>query len=174
LPDTYPENLQHNSFNTPWTTERDEMLKQLWADGYSASLIADKLANGVKLTRCAVLGRVHRLELPARKHPPLQHKPYRRTNGNAPRRRPQPAPPRPAAPAPIPPTEPATMRRLKLAKLEPHHCRWPLGELMDVAHLFCAADTHNGQVYCLHHQHKAHTRGGKQGVAIHVWRYRPH
>jgi GcrA cell cycle regulator len=161
LPDTYPENQQHNSFNTPWTAERDEMLRQLWADGYSASLIADRLANGVKLTRCAVIGRAHRLELPARKQT-LQRKPYPRAKG--PRRRPQPAPPpppsvlRPAAPVPVPPTQPPAMRNLRLAQLEPHHCRWPLGDLLEVAHLFCAIDT-GGAVYCPHHMWKAHPRG---------------
>jgi GcrA cell cycle regulator len=168
LPDTYPENQQHNSFNTPWTTERDELLKQLWADGYSASLIADKLANGHKLTRCAVIGRAHRLKLPARKDKkPLQHKPYRRANGK-PRRRPQPkpAPPppqpsrlRPVAPVPNPSTEPPAMRKLPLLELKPKQCRWPLGPLYEVAHLFCAADTHDGAVYCPHHTWMAGPRG---------------
>jgi GcrA cell cycle regulator len=159
---------QHNAFNTPWTAERDEALKQLWEQGYSASLIADRLANGHKLTRCAVIGRAHRLKLPARKtgRQPLERKPRRRANGK-PRRRPQPKPSppprpsvlRPVAPVPIPPTEPATMRRLRLAQLEPHHCRWPLGELMEVAHLFCAADTREGEVYCPHHTWMARPRG---------------
>jgi hypothetical protein len=51
------------------------------------------------------------------------------------------------------------MRKLPLLQLEPHHCRWPLGELYEVAHLFCAADTHEGDVYCPHHMWKAHPRG---------------
>jgi GcrA cell cycle regulator len=161
---TYPE-TQHNSLNTPWTAERDEMLRQLWADGYSASLIADKLANGRELTRCAVIGRVHRLKLPRRKQPPLQHKPYRRVNGKPRRPQPKPSPPPqpsrllPAASAPIPPTAPSAMRRLPLLQIEPHHCRWPLGELYEVAHFFCAADTREGEVYCPHHMWKAHSRG---------------
>jgi GcrA cell cycle regulator len=154
---TYPENQQHNSLNTPWTAERDEMLKRLWADGYSASLIADQLANGRELTRCAVIGRVHRLKLPRRKQPPLQHKPYRRVNGKPPRRpQPPPSPPplrpsvlRPAAPVPSPPPAP-DMRKLPLLQLEPHHCRFPEG---DGPFLFCGADTHEGKVYCdFHHE----------------------
>jgi GcrA cell cycle regulator len=161
---TYSETQRHNAFHTPWSADRDEALKQLWAQGYSAALIADKLANGSKLTRCAVIGRAHRLKLPARRDKqPLERKPYR-ANGKppkAPRRRPQPPPPppRPATPAPIPSTDPPAMRRLRLAQLEPHHCRWPLGELMDVAHLFCATDTCDGDVYCPHHLWKAHARG---------------
>jgi GcrA cell cycle regulator len=159
---TYLEDRQHNFLNTPWTAERDEALRQLWAQGYSASLIADKLANGHKLTRCAVIGRAHRLKLPARKdRQPLERKPRGRKPWRA-NAVPKPSPPppqpsrlRPAAPAPTPPTEPPAMRRLRLAQLGPHHCRWPLGSLWEVAHLFCAADTHDGAVYCRHHQHKA-------------------
>jgi len=164
---TYPKNQQHNLFNTPWTAERDAMLKQLWADGYSAALIADKMANGHKLTRCAVIGRAHRLKLPARRDKqPLERKPYR-ANGKAPkppRWRPPPPPPpqpsrlRPAASAPTPQTEPA-MRRLRLVQLERHHCHWPLRELHEVVWLFCGADTHEGAVYCPHHTWMARPRG---------------
>jgi GcrA cell cycle regulator len=161
---TYPENQQHNSFNTPWTAERDDLLRQLWADGYSASLIADKLANGGKLTRCAVIGRAHRLELPARKdRQPLKRKPRGRkpwrANGVPKPPRPQPPPPpRPQPPRPIPSLEP-NMRKLPLLKLEPHQCRWPLGILHEVAHLFCAADIREGEVYCPHHMWMARPRG---------------
>jgi GcrA cell cycle regulator len=166
---TYSESQQHNAFQTPWSAERDEALKRLWAQGYSAALIADKLANGVRLTRCAVIGRAHRLKLPARRDKqPLERKPYR-ANGKAPKPprwkpqplSPSPQPSRPRAPAPTPPTEPA-MRRLRLAWLEPHQCHWPLGSLYEVAHLFCAADTHAGAVYCPHHMSKAYPRGKQQ------------
>jgi len=51
------------------------------------------------------------------------------------------------------------MRKLPLLQLEPHHCRWPLGELMEVAHLFCGADTNDGEVYCPHHMWMARPRG---------------
>jgi GcrA cell cycle regulator len=158
---TYPENQQHNSFNSPWTAERDEMLRQLWADGYSASLIADKIGDD-KMTRCAVIGRVHRLKLPGRKHrPPTQHKPYRRAKGaHKPPRPPPPLPQRPPPPPPSPnPPMVPNMRKLPLLQLEPHHCRWPLGELHEVAHLFCAADTREGEVYCPHHTWMARPRG---------------
>jgi GcrA cell cycle regulator len=163
---TYSDNQRHNAFHTPWSAERDEALRQLWAQGYSASLIADKLANGSKLTRCAVIGRAHRLKLPARKdQKPLQRKPRLRANGKPRRPQPKPSPPpqpsrlRPVAPVPSPPTEPPAMRKLPLLELEPHHCRWPLGELMEVAHLFCAADTREGEVYCPHHTWMARPRG---------------
>lgn len=159
---------QHNAFNTPWTAERDDALKQLWAQGYSASLIADKLANGHKLTRCAVIGRAHRLKLPARKdRQPLERKPRRRANGapRPPRPRPRPVPPpRPQPPRPTPAMEP-NMRKLPLVQLEPHQCRWPLGELMEVAHLFCGADKEDSRSYCpFHHCIMAHPQDTRRGA----------
>jgi GcrA cell cycle regulator len=46
-----------------WTAERVETLKRLWAGGTSARGIADEMGGG--LTRSAVIGKVHRLKLPA-------------------------------------------------------------------------------------------------------------
>jgi GcrA cell cycle regulator len=154
---TYSETQQHNALHTPWSAERDEALKQLWAQGYSASLIADKLANGHKLTRCAVIGRAHRLKLPARRDKqPHKRKPYRANGGvpKPPRPRPQPTPP-PQPPRPTPSMKPK-MRKLPLLELGPHQCRWPLGELMDVAHLFCGADKEGNRSYCPAHHRMAH------------------
>ena len=48
----------------PWTDERVELLKKLWTDGLSASQIAARLGMGV--TRNAVIGKVHRLNLSGR------------------------------------------------------------------------------------------------------------
>ena len=48
------------------------------------------------------------------------------------------------------------MRKLPLLKLEPNHCRWPLGELHEVAHLFCGADKEVGRSYCPFHHRLAH------------------
>lgn len=46
-----------------WTDERVEKLKRLWADGLSASQIAAQLGG---VSRNAVIGKVHRLNLPGR------------------------------------------------------------------------------------------------------------
>ena len=43
-----------------WTDERVELLKKLWSDGLSASQIAAQLGG---VTRNAVIGKVHRLNL---------------------------------------------------------------------------------------------------------------
>lgn len=42
-----------------WHPQRLKMLKELWADGYSASEIGSRLA----VTRNAVLGKIHRIGL---------------------------------------------------------------------------------------------------------------
>jgi GcrA cell cycle regulator len=46
-----------------WTVERVDLLKTLWDHGASAS----KIANELGITRFAVVGKVHRLKLTARK-----------------------------------------------------------------------------------------------------------
>jgi GcrA cell cycle regulator len=46
-----------------WTDERVELLKKMWAEGKSASTIAKELGS---VTRNAVIGKVHRLNLASR------------------------------------------------------------------------------------------------------------
>ena len=50
-----------------WTDERVELLKKLWGDGLSASVIAGELGG---ITRNAVIGKVHRLGLSGRAKSP--------------------------------------------------------------------------------------------------------
>ena len=47
-----------------WTKDKIETLKKLWASGFSASAIAEKLGDGA--TRNSVIGKSHRLNLEAR------------------------------------------------------------------------------------------------------------
>ena len=46
-----------------WTNERVELLKKLWAEGYSASQVAKQMGG---VTRNGVIGKVNRLGLPGR------------------------------------------------------------------------------------------------------------
>ena len=55
-----------------WTDERVEQLKQLWAEGLSASQIARQLGG---VTRNAVIGKVHRLGLAGRATPARAERP---------------------------------------------------------------------------------------------------
>src|SRR5262245_43498185 len=50
-----------------WTEERVELLTKLWAEGMSATAIANRLG---QTTRNAVIGKVHRLALAGRPTPP--------------------------------------------------------------------------------------------------------
>ena len=49
-----------------WTEERIERLKKMWADGATASQIADELGG---VSRNAVIGKAHRLGLEQRPSP---------------------------------------------------------------------------------------------------------
>ena len=83
-----------------WTEERIERLKSMWAEGATASEIADKLGG---VSRNAVIGKAHRLGLEARPSPvkPGEEKEHRAPAAAAPTPKPvqaeRPAP-RPAAP----------------------------------------------------------------------------
>lgn len=78
-----------------WTDERVELLKKLWTEGKSASAIAKELGS---VTRNAVIGKVHRLNLGNRNGPEAEAEP-------APERAPEPVP-QPVAKAPEPAPEP--------------------------------------------------------------------
>jgi GcrA cell cycle regulator len=75
---------------SPWTEERIDYLKKRWAEGASASVIADEIGY---CTRSAVIGKVHRLQLAERKTITIREGGVerevliRRTNQARPRRR---------------------------------------------------------------------------------------
>jgi len=53
-----------NLIKMSWTPEKEKKLKELWNKGHSGSQIANLL--GDNTTRNAVIGKAHRLNLPAR------------------------------------------------------------------------------------------------------------
>jgi hypothetical protein len=69
------------------------------------------------------------------------------------------------------PTKPATVRELRhggadspvpldmqpcaLVELDERRCHWPLGEVHQVATLFCGGDAEPGRRYCAHHGRRA-------------------
>lgn len=76
-----------------WTEERIDTLKKMWDSGLTATQIAEELGG---VSRNAVIGKAHRLGLPARPSPV-------KPNENKAAAEPKPAPaPRAAAPAPTP------------------------------------------------------------------------
>jgi GcrA cell cycle regulator len=127
-----------------WTEERREFVRELWAQGYSAGEIAQRLKP--KMTRNAVIGLCHRNKFPHGK---------RRT---APMPSPEPLPPAYSAreeprPRPQPPKpEPSAFLGLPLHELTDSQCRWPDG---DGPFLFCGQPASLGQPYCRDHAAKA-------------------
>jgi GcrA cell cycle regulator len=161
-----------------WTPERVELLKELWAKGLSASNIAGRLGQGI--TRNAVIGKVHRLNLAGRAPQP-------RSEVARPRKVREPAHPgRQVAPLTLPnmgnvalkPTirmvpverplampEPKPLRlvdaakgdgRITILQLSDKTCKWPIGDPGDEAFCFCGHSPRDGSPYCDFHAGRAY------------------
>lgn len=135
-----------------WTDERISELTRLYAEDYSASLIADALGG---VSRQAVLAKVHRMGLPRRgegRHPTreLNYSGQRKTPPNV-ARKVGPPPPR------VPKADEIKLRcveivprNLSLMDLEKGDCRYPYG---DDTITFCGHPKMEGSSYCVPHFH---------------------
>ena len=139
-----------------WDDERVEQLKQLWAEGLSASQIASKMGG---VTRNAVIGKVHRLGLSGRATPA---KPQRGRSFSAPKEVKKEGIAAPAEPIPTI-TEPEFSAPLSLpggdlttvATLKTNMCKWPVGDPASDEFHFCGQSTSTGKSYCPYHAHMA-------------------
>jgi GcrA cell cycle regulator len=166
-----------------WTDERVEKLKKLWSEGLSASQIAAQLGG---VSRNAVIGKVHRLNLPGRA----------KAGGTQTAARPK----RPAAVAPRPSNFAARQvaarpvarptgntvakeeidvdfetqseqlpvpangnnvvvpmsRRLELTQLTERTCKWPIGDPLNDDFHFCGNESPDNSPYCTYHQRLAY------------------
>jgi GcrA cell cycle regulator len=152
-----------------WTAAHIALVRQRWGEGVSAASIAKELGEG--LSRCAVLGKIHRLKLtqPAfkRQHPRKEKAALKRKRGPRPER-----PRTPRAPS-------ALMMAFRALGLESgssggdlslhQHadkafgpvcslmdlgattCRWPVGEPDQENFAFCGAAPFPRYPYCLAH-----------------------
>ena len=152
-----------------WTDERVELLKKLWADGLSASQIAAQLGG---VTRNAVIGKVHRLNLSGRAKPassgPRQRKP--RTSGSphrpggrhytagntALKTHASPAPRRLPTPAALKDIVVPISLNVSLLSLTDAMCKWPQGDPGDEDFHFCGAPAVEGKPYCPDHCARAY------------------
>ncbi|SIQ03967.1 GcrA cell cycle regulator [Rhizobium sp. RU35A] len=166
-----------------WTDERVEKLKRLWADGLSASQIAAQLGG---VSRNAVIGKVHRLNLPGRAKAggatQAASRPQAR-NTSAPRA-PNFAARATTASATRTVTRPvgATVvkeeieievtqqpefeapanvvvpmsRRLSLTDLTERTCKWPMGDPLKDDFHFCGAESGESSPYCRYHARLAY------------------
>lgn len=164
-----------------WTPERTELLRKLWANGVTASQIANQLGH---VSRNAVIGKVHRLKLSKRRPTffrlPLDRKPAKASNpgGITPFNRQRIGRPKPPQ-APAPTTvvvmdtvfnpdsnmkqEPVVTftylenmvvpvsQGLKLDQLNERTCKWPNGDPLTEDFGFCGHDLARTGPYCNYH-----------------------
>ncbi len=133
---------------TVWTPERVETLKALWEERYSAAEIARAIGCG--LTRCAVLGKVQRLDLPTHAAPPRPYRATARTSMPAGEKSAQ----RPKAKA-APENPGAPPLNLAFLDLKPSQCRYAVNDALP--YLFCGQRKEPGSSYCAHHHALTHT-----------------
>src|SRR5919107_1760460 len=131
-----------------WTEERIERLKKMWADGATASQIADELGG---VSRNAVIGKAHRLGLEQRPSPvkPGEEKEAKKTAAPAPAASaPRPAPPRRLVPAK---PSPDVADKTSLLDLNDRICKWPIGHPGEPDFHFCGEPANPGFPYCVDH-----------------------
>jgi len=153
-----------------WSGERIALLRQRWAEGLSASSIAREL--GPQVSRCAVLGKVHRLKLAQpefkRRHPEKERAQPRRRRASRTVRKPR-ARARSALTAAFESlglgatfaagglglahrhAATAFGPACGLLDLDAATCRWPIGEPGAAGFVFCGAAPFRRYPYCLAH-----------------------
>lgn len=155
-----------------WTDEQETTLRQLWSTGLSARQIAIEMACGH--SRSAIIGKVHRMQLPKRARHTAHTTQAQRTDARMKR---EPGKPhgnrnqpkanaivaRAARRAPTPPPEPFDMEDgsgvdvthlVGLMDLDRSSCRWPIGSATGSAQLFCGKHAAVGS-YCPEHTKRA-------------------
>ncbi|MBQ8250378.1 MAG: hypothetical protein IJY92_00515 [Alphaproteobacteria bacterium] len=118
-----------------WTAEKIKQLKKLWLKGKSTIEIGKELG----ISKNAVVGKVHRLELAARPSPIKRvQKPTTATKQKVVKKEIKP-------------------KKMTLMDLKLTSCRWPIGDPKDEDFHFCGADTVTGKPYCAEHCKVAYT-----------------
>ena len=131
-----------------WTPERQEKLRKLWKKGHSGSEIATILGN---TTRNAVIGKAHRLKLETRSH---SRKSAQKTNiekDNTTEVKNQKLGRKARFKALLLDKNFEPENPTKLENLTDDHCRWPLGEKMEPASVFCGRKSIEKFPYCKLH-----------------------
>ena len=162
--------------NHSWTEKPTETLKQLFADGLSASQIASQigLRHEVKYSRNAVISKIHRLGLPGtrRKKPKprlteadtRRLKTRKRLNATPWRTKPKKMEHMftelgPEFDTPIIDKLIPERQRKTLMQLTEHTCRWPVGDVGAADFFFCGGSSLPERPYCLSHCRVAYRSG---------------
>ncbi|TPG45474.1 GcrA cell cycle regulator [Roseomonas nepalensis] len=149
-----------------WSAEAIEQLRALWAEGHSTAEIGRRMG----ISKNAVVGKAHRLHLPARPSPIQREKmpaAASAATSDAPRPVAAPAAPRPAPPPPPPPVAPAPAPALRAAppavvrpfqRSSARTCCWPIGEPGTPEFRFCTDEAMPTKPYCLEHASIAYVK----------------
>lgn len=121
-----------------WTDERVDKLRELWDKGLSASQIAKELAEGV--TRNAVIGKAHRLNLASRPSP-VKSDPAKRAAAAAKKKI--------EKKAPVKVTQ--TTGKVTILDLTESMCKWPIGHPGEENFHFCGKMSQPNFPYCANH-----------------------
>jgi GcrA cell cycle regulator len=154
-----------------WTAEAIERLRVFWSEGHSTAEIGRRMG----VSKNSVVGKAHRLQLPARPSPirrdPTMARPA--ATGRRPTLPPlrvvatvPPAPTprgeeaRPAQPpAAVSPPAPKGGNILRpFARSTARSCCWPIGEPGTPGFRFCTAEAMNTKPYCAEHAAVAYVR----------------
>jgi GcrA cell cycle regulator len=149
-----------------WNADKTRLVQELWPT-HSAGVIAITISHQFKetCTRNAAMGKVHRLGLcRTTKHagclPSINHRTGNNGSSHKGKSRPRmlklkPAPQwKPAEPAFTP--RPGNIQcPCQVTDLEPHNCRWPIGDPQAPDFYFCGAVAVADQPYCPPHQKMA-------------------
>lgn len=134
-----------------WSEERIVQLRALWSEGLSTAEIGRRLG----ISKNAVVGKAHRLHLPARPSP-IRNPPAFRS---MPRRMHAPPPPRVMI-EPPPPPKPEPAKVIARINYKGPTCQWPLGHPGQAGFHFCGDPCAAGKPYCAGHAARAYV-GGK-------------
>ncbi len=162
------------SYEMEWNDETIERLRALWAEGLSTAEIGRRMG----ISKNAVVGKAHRLNLPARPSPirrdgsgaaPRPTAPRRVTGPTLPPlRTTEVAEPVVAAPRPVFQPKPAArevapVRTTPVRAVAPRVgrasvCCWPIGEPGTKSFRFCDAEAAQGKPYCVEHAQIAYVK----------------
>lgn len=149
-----------------WTHEAIERLRAFWTEGHSTAEIGRRMG----VSKNAVVGKAHRLNLSARPSPirrdaqPRAERP-RAAPRATPRRDvvrlpPSAVPQRQAAPVQVAakPSAAPTLVRSSFLRSSQRNCCWPIGEPGRADFRFCSAEGLAGKPYCAEHAAVAYVK----------------
>lgn len=164
--DNSPGSLRAGGFSgvcMAWPDHQTELLRRYWREGLSASKIAGRIGG---VTRNAVIGKAHRLGLPERgQSSPTACKnrsiamTLKRQSQKSTRERVKTVVAKIDFDAePLPADDPSDTARTRVtfSKLEPHHCRFPIGDPKSADFGFCGCNKVHGLPYCEAHARRAY------------------